>query len=375
MHYIKTSFLLIFVFFFTTACHSQEVVRKVVVTQDTSRIRIQFAGDMMGHMPVITAAYVDSIRNYDYAQFLEYVQPFTMSADLAVVNLEVPLAGQPYAGYPQFSSPDALVDGLKKSGFQVFITANNHCLDRGKQGFERTLQVLDSFAIMHTGTFRDAAEKQKLNPLIIEKNAFRIALLNYTYGMNGYKPKTPNLVNVIDTAQIRKDIKLAKSRIVDFVIVTIHWGNEYERNPSKDQYAIGEFIRRCGADAVIGAHPHVVQPIDILRHAEDSTDVFPVVYSLGNFVSNQRDRYRDGGIVFELELERVSGTRVKAVRYLPVWVYKGIVKNRIGYRLIPPFMFDNAVKELEMNEADQQKCCDFFNDTRLHLHNVPEAVK
>jgi poly-gamma-glutamate capsule biosynthesis protein CapA/YwtB (metallophosphatase superfamily) len=371
MKHLPFLFLL---FILTISCHSQEAVRKVVVLPDTSRIRIIFAGDMMGHMPIVNAAYVDSLKTYDYSQFLEYVHPYTASADLAVVNLEVPLAGQPYSGYPQFSSPDALVDGLKKNGFQIFITANNHCLDRGKQGLERTLQTLDSLKIKHTGTFRDTTEKRRLHPLIVEKNKFRIAILNYTYGINGFKPKYPNIVNIIDTARIRQDIRAAKSQVVDFVIVALHWGIEYQRMPSKEQYVVGESIRKCGADAVIGAHPHVVEPVDMLRHVQDTTDYFPVVYSLGNFVSNQRDRYRDGGIIFELELEKVADTRIKAVRYLPVWVYKGIIKNRMGYRLIPPFMFDNAVRELGISEADRQKCQEFYNDTRQLLENIPEAI-
>jgi poly-gamma-glutamate capsule biosynthesis protein CapA/YwtB (metallophosphatase superfamily) len=364
----------LFLLIITVSCHSQEAMRKVEVTPDTSHIRIIFAGDMMGHMPVVNAAYVDSLKTYDYNQFFEYVQPYTTSADMAIVNLEVPLAGQPYSGYPQFSSPGTLAEGLKKNGFQVFITANNHCLDRGKQGLEHTLQTLDSFQILHTGTFRDSMEKLKLNPLIIEKNKFRIAILNYTYGINGFSPKAPNIVNVIDTARIRRDIRVAKSQVVDFVIVTLHWGNEYERTPSKEQYAVGEFIRKCGADAIIGAHPHVVQPVDILRHVRDTSDYFPVAYSLGNFVSNQRDRYRNGGILFEIELEKIADTRIKSIRYLPVWVYKGIIKNKMGYRLIPPFMFNNAVKDLGINNLDQQKCHEFYDDTRKLLRNMHEAL-
>ena len=367
-------FLFLFVFL-TSSCHSQEIAKKIVIAPDTLRLRIIFAGDMMGHMPVVNAAYVDSLKAYDYTQFLEYVKPYTSAVDLGVVNLEVPLAGPPYSGYPEFSSPDALIDGLKSNGFGVFITANNHSLDRGKQGFERTLAMLDSFKIQHTGTFRDSAEMHKLNPLIVEKNKLKLAFLNYTYGTNGFKVHKPNIENYIDTAKIRKDITLSRAQQVDFVIVTFHWGNEYERFPSKEQQAIAEFTRQCGADAIFGSHPHVIQTIDVLRNTNDSTEYFPIVYSVGNFVSNQRDHYRDGGIIFELELEKIKSAKVKSFHYLPVWVYKGMIKNKMGYRLIPPFMFDNAVRELNISDSDQQKCKDFYNDTRIHLSNVPEALK
>jgi len=370
----NTAFLLLFLTI-TVSCHSQEVAKKIVVEPDTLRVKLIFAGDMMGHMPVVNAAYIDSLKTYDYSQFLEYVKPYTTSADLGIVNLEVPLAGPPYSGYPEFSSPDALIDGLKSVGFSLFITANNHSLDRGKQGFERTLMILDSFKIQHTGTFRDSAEFRKLNPLIIERNKVRLAFLNYTYGTNGFKVHKPNIENYIDTTQIRKDILTCRQQQTDFVIVTFHWGNEYERYPSKEQKAVGEFTRKCGADAIFGSHPHVIQTIDVLHNTKDSTEYFPIVYSVGNFVSNQRDRYRDGGIIFELELEKIKTTRVKSFHYMPVWVYKGIIKNRMGYRLIPPFYFDNAVQELKISEADQKKCLEFYSDTRSHLSNVPEALK
>jgi poly-gamma-glutamate synthesis protein (capsule biosynthesis protein) len=372
---MKRNIAILFFFLLVTSCHSQEAVKKVVVAPDTSRLRIIFAGDMMGHMPVVNAAYVDSLKAYDYTQFFEYLKPYVAAVDLAVLNLEVPLAGPPYSGYPEFSSPDALADGLKKVGFGVFITANNHSLDRGQQGFERTIETLDTFRIMHTGTFHDSAEMKKLNPLIIDKNKVKLALLNYTYGTNGFKVHKPNIENYIDTAQIRKDIETCKTLLADFIIVTFHWGEEYQRFQSKQQTEVGEFVRKCGADIVIGSHPHVVQPVEILPHFNDSTRTFPIVYSLGNFVSNQRDRYRDGGIIVEMELEKIKATQIKAFHYMPVWVYKGIIKNRMNYRVVPPFMYENAVRELNINDTDQQKCKTFYNDTRTLLQNVPEAMK
>jgi poly-gamma-glutamate capsule biosynthesis protein CapA/YwtB (metallophosphatase superfamily) len=361
--------------FLIGSCHSQEAAKKVVLVQDTSRLRIAFGGDMMGHMPIVNAAYNDSLKKYDYIPFFEYVQPYIEAVDLAFVNLEVPLAGPPYAGYPQFSSPNELAHGLKEVGFDLLITANNHALDRGQQGLEHTLEVLDSVQMPHTGTFKDSTEVKKNHPLFIEKNGIRLAFLNYTYGTNGFRVHAPNIVNYIDTANIRKDIAYSRAMRADFVIVTLHWGVEYERFPSKEQNDVGAFIRNCGADAVLGSHPHVVQTVDIWRNAKDTTCYFPVVYSVGNFVSNQRERYKDGGIVFELNLEKVTSTRLKSFSFMPVWVFKGVIHGKMAYRLIPPFMFDNAVKELQMGETDQQKCQEFYRDMREHLKNVPEGLK
>jgi poly-gamma-glutamate capsule biosynthesis protein CapA/YwtB (metallophosphatase superfamily) len=351
---------------------AQDQVRNFMPV-DTSRVKIIFAGDMMGHMPLVTAAYNDSSRKYDYLPVFDYVRSYVQSADLAVVNLEVPLAGAPYLGYPQFSSPDAVAEGLQQTGFDLLITANNHALDRGKQGLERTIRVLDSLHIAHIGTYRDSGEKDKSNPYIVEKNKISIGFLNYTYGTNGYSAQRPNIVNYIDTFEIRKDIRLCKSHQADMVIVTLHWGEEYKRFPNQEQQDVAEFIRKCGADAVLGSHPHVVQTIERKRNATDTTLCFPIVYSVGNFVSNQRERYKDGGIMVELNIEKANGVRIKSCSYLPVWVYRGNVRGKLGYKLIPPSRLEEASSVLKLSEADQKKCLEFYGDTREHLKNMHEV--
>lgn len=358
---------------FLLICLSGYSKDTVFLFSDTTRLRIVFAGDMMGHMPQISAAYNDSTKTYDYKPVFEYLQPYISAADIAVVNLEVTLAGKPYSGYPQFSSPDELAENLKEIGFDMLITANNHCIDRGKQGLERTIAVLDSANIPHTGTFKDSTDKQKNNPLFIEKNNIRLAFLNYTYGTNGLKVQSPNFVNYIDTSNIRKDISVCKAHGSDFIIVTIHWGIEYERYPNTNQRSIAAFIRKCGANAIIGSHPHVIQPVERFYDANDSSAYFPVVFSLGNFVSNQRDRYKDGGLIFELNIEKTNTTRLKSCFFLPVWVFRGNIKGKTDYRLIPPFKYQEASAKLSIGDTDKVKCNEFYSDTRLHLNNIKEV--
>src|SRR5690606_7691852 len=199
---------------------------------------------------------------YDYGPCFQYIKPYTLSADLAVGNLEVTLAGKPYKGYPQFSAPDELLVALKDMGMDVIVTANNHSVDRGKGGLERTIALLDSFGIAHTGTFRDQEEKEKNYPLLVEKHGFKIAFLNYTYGTNGLPVRAPNIVNMIDTAAIRRDIEKARTLDPDAIIVLPHWGIEYQSLPSRSQRELTEWCFRHGAMLVIGSHPHVVQPME-----------------------------------------------------------------------------------------------------------------
>ena len=295
-----------------------------ILRGDTEHLKLIFAGDIMGHDSQIHSALDESTGQYTYDTCFSLLKPFIDSADIAIANLEVTLAGPVYKGYPQFSSPDELADAVKRAGFDIMINANNHCLDRGKQGLERTIEVLDRKGIIHTGTFRDENERSRTYPLIVEKNGIRLALLNYTYGTNGLKVQDPNIVNYTDTSMIRQDLDRATLAEPDFTIVTIHWGIEYQRTENKQQDDMAAFILDHGADAIIGSHPHVVQPVKMVRDTTSAdTSGHLVVFSLGNFISNQRDRYTDGGIITELDLEKTGkGTTIRDYSYLPVWVWK-----------------------------------------------------
>jgi len=283
--------------------------------QEAPTLTLLFAGDIMGHDTQIESARQMGDGAYDYSSCFRYVEPYIAAADIAIGNLEVTFAGPPYKGYPAFSSPDALATAIREAGFDILVNANNHAIDRGKPGLERTLDVLDSVGIIQTGVFRDAAGRRSAYPLIVEKNNIRLALLNYTYGTNGIRVTPPNIVNYIDTAQVRKDLEKAATARPDFTIVLMHWGLEYERTENKQQQELAEFLLAQGADAIIGSHPHVVQPI---RLYDDKL----VVYSKGNMISNQRKRYTDGGILVDITLEKTDRTRLKSYSYLPTWVHK-----------------------------------------------------
>ncbi|MGC9345082.1 MAG: CapA family protein, partial [Bacteroidales bacterium] len=277
-------------------------------------------------------------------------------------------AGPPFKGYPQFSSPDDLALAAKNAGFDLFITANNHSLDRRKQGLERTIRVLDSLEIIRTGTFINKQERDLQYPLIIEKNSIRIALLNYTYGTNGLKVEEPNIVNYIDREQIAQDLKKAELADPDFTIVTIHWGKEYQREENSEQQALAQFMVEEDADAVIGSHPHVVQPVKNFTNGEKEA---LVVYSLGNFISNQRKRYTDGGILFEMTLTKDSETKVTEYNYLPVWVYKPLRRDGGNYFVLLPSHHDRSwYQDFLMPEPEYEKMKLFNDDTFEHLKDL-----
>ena len=331
----------------------------------TDTIRLVFAGDVMGHGMQIKGAWRDGGDTcYNYHPSLQWVKDYISAADVAVANLEVTLAGAPYTGYPRFSTHHSIALALQDAGFDVLLTANNHSLDRGKQGMERTLDVLDSIGMPHTGTFRDSVEWNAHYPLILEKNNFRLALLNYTYGTNGIPVEKPNIVNRIDTVRMAVDLNKAREMNPDYLITCIHWGEEYKNVENATQRQLASFLARNGCDLVVGAHPHVVQPFAMIP--ANDVDSIPVIYSLGNFISNQRDRYRDGGISLEVTLTKTDSMVTKlSFGYEPFWVYRYQVNYVSVFRLIRINDYlEHPERYPAISDKDKKLMMQFYDDTK-----------
>lgn len=292
----------------------------------TDTLRLLFAGDIMGHAPQIKSAEIGPDQ-YDYRPCFRYVKPVLEQADLAIGNLELTLPGKgPYSGYPMFRSPDALAVALRDAGFDILVTANNHSNDSRGPGLVSTLETVRNLGFQQTGTFKNQRDRDLFYPLMVYRNGFKIALLNYTYDTNGVPTQPPTIVNLIDTVQIAADLAEARARKPHFIIAIMHWGLEYQVQENADQRQLAHFLIRNGADMVIGAHPHVVQPIKVetVTMPDGTTKSAVVVYSLGNFISNQQKPGTDGGILFQVELLHRKGiphAEVGDYGYLPVWRY------------------------------------------------------
>ena len=207
-----------------TQAPENETIAATTTTKDTTyRISLLFAGDLMQHAQQIKIAEQPD-GSYDYTECFRFMKDEIESADIAIANFETTLAGPPYNGYPNFCAPDQFLIDCKSAGFDIMLTANNHTCDRLKTGIERTIHVMDSVGIPHLGSYKDSSSFNQNYPLLVEKNGFRIAMLNYTYGTNGIRVPEPNIVNHIDTAQISIDIEKAKSMNPDAIIAFMHWG-------------------------------------------------------------------------------------------------------------------------------------------------------
>ncbi|MDH6535421.1 poly-gamma-glutamate capsule biosynthesis protein CapA/YwtB (metallophosphatase superfamily) [Parabacteroides sp. PM5-20] len=346
----------------------ETIEKETVVLPDT--LKLLFVGDVMVHSRQFEAAlYEGGDSMYNFHPTLQYIQEYISSADFSMANLEVPFGGKPYTGYPMFSSPPEIVDDLIKAGFNVFFTANNHVADKGKKGIEGTLEHLKKSGASFTGSFKDSLERAENYPLLVEAKNIKLCLLNYTYGTNGMPVYKPNLVNRIDTLQIKKDLEKAKSQAPDYIITCIHWGEEYQQKENENQRELARFLAENGSNLIVGAHPHVVQPFD--KIITQKGDTVPVIYSLGNFVSNQRWRYSDCGIVFEVILVKSENRlALHSVAYEPFWVNRYNDHIRSLYRIIPVNDYLRDSTKYELNAVSRGNMMQFYDDARKTLQNL-----
>jgi len=345
---LKSALLLsLFIFVFLSA-KSQ--------SQQTSadRISLLFIGDIMGHDEQIWSAENRETHLYNYDDVFQYIKPVIAGADIAIANFEVTLGGPPYTGYPQFSSPADLAVACKNAGIDYLVTANNHAADRGKKGIISTINKLDSIGIPHTGTFLNSSCRDSLTPLMIHKNGTSIALLNYTFSTNGIIVPEPVIVNMLDKELITRDINEAKDKNADIIILFLHWGTEYDTIPSKTQTDLALYFQSIGVDMVIGSHPHVLQKMVRTKNNVTGNDDV-VIYSLGNFVSNQRKPKTDGGSMVRIELTRTGEKyNISNAGYYLTWVYAPIEKYRKKFFILPCSEFENKP--------------DFFDKPEAYLH-------
>lgn len=345
--------------------HSNEILQQQV--EVPGAVTLVFAGDIMGHSPQFNAAFNPASKSYHYESCFEQVRPYISKADFAIANLEVTLAGPPYEGYPRFSSPDALSDGLKYAGYDVLLTANNHIADRGRKGLERTLNVLNKRKFLFAGSYYNQAHRDSIYPLMMEKNGLRIALLNCTYSTNGIAVTAPNIVNRIDTIQIKKDIQKAQELAADIIIMAVHWGTEYALQASENQRNLARWMARNGIGLIIGSHPHVVQDAEVIQ-TEDGREV-PVYYSVGNSISNQRKPHTDGGIMVKAEINPGTG-KVMSHSYLPVFVHKGQLHGKYQFHLIATPDFIARPDSFALPVTDSLALRWFDEQTRERLANM-----
>ena len=297
-------------------------------------------GDIMCHNTQYIDAYNEDTDTYDFSYVFEDISLYTKTADICIGNLETTFAGEEvgYSSYPTFNTPDSLAYELKDIGVDVLSTAGNHALDKGFDGLSRTIDVLNDADISHLGTYKTEEEQNKT--LIKYVKGIKIAFVNYTYGTNGIAVPSDKqyCVNLIDEDLMKKQIDSAKEENPDIIIACMHWGNEYQTTQNSTQEELADFLFQNGVDIILGTHPHVLEPMEkrTVTLEDGSTKDGFVIYSLGNFISDQNAEYTRNSIILNLDITKhVDGTiTIDNYEYIPIYMYKDTSKSKQKMKLL-----------------------------------------
>ena len=365
------------------------------------QLSVTCVGDVMAHSTQLTAQYDSATDSYDFNNNYIYVKDYISQADLALCNVETTFAGGAPSGYPLFNSPDSMASALRQAGFDVALTSNNHMLDRGFDGMQRTLDVLREAGLATVGSRKEGEPRYA----ITEVKGLKVGVVAYTYetsGVNGQRSingsvmsdDSKALINSFaygrlaeDLTHLKQDIDDAKAQGAQIVIAYLHWGEEYQRTPNEWQQSIAAEVAGYGADIIFASHTHVLQPVEYLYVAGDGTvsheapaaevsgdaaagqdasdgvsagedsqseaavkvRKVPVFYSMGNFISNQRaetlnnNRYTEQGMLANVNLtwdQDTQGISEISMDVLPTWVDRYQSGGKQNYYIIP---LDNAL--------------------------------
>lgn len=299
-------------------------------------------GDIMSHTPQLPGAYNKSTDSYNFTDVFSPITDIVADGDWVMANLETPMAGKSYGytGYPMFNAPVELAQALWDNGFNILSTANNHTLDKGVTGAQLTLEHVKNIGFTTVGSARDAEEAN--TSVIVEHNDIAMGLLSYTYGTNGIPiPEGKEyIVNLIDQEKIIEDMNLLRQEGADVITIALHFGNEYQTQPSEEQKTLARALIAAGADIIAGSHPHVLQPYELVTAVNDQGVERQglIIYSMGNFVSNQRGDSKDYGAIFRVDLRKHYDTgaiEIKEVTVTPTWVHRYKPDSHYRYRVLP----------------------------------------
>ena len=327
-----------------------------------STATILSTGDLLMHKKVINSGKQED-GSYDFESIFRYIAPYTGKADYAVANLETTLCGTDkgfaYSGNPKFNCPDALVDSARDAGFDMLLTANNHSMDTTIVGYKRTLEVVREKGLATLGTYL-TPDEQKWTMLDI--NGIKIGVMCFCYS-DGFAPNGNPVLNYNEVpepgllsyftydklpefyAQVQTYLDEMKAAGVEATLVYMHWGEEYKLSANKDQQAMAQKLCDMGIDAIVGSHPHVLEPVDLLQSTTDPGHATVVLYSLGNAVSNQRKEEMttlttgetEDGALFSVTFAKYPDGTVclDAVELIPTWVNMHANSGKTEYNIIP----------------------------------------
>lgn len=326
-----------------------------------STATISAQGDLLMHKPVFDTCR-KSDGSYDFESIFRYMKEYSAAYDYAVVNLETTFGGDdyPYQGNPTFNCPDPFADSIVDAGYDMLLTANNHCSDTTSSGIKRTLELVREKGLATLGTQLNDEEPKYS---VVDVNGIKIGMLCYTYAtgvtsdgrpsLNGLSPVSEvGLVNYFMEnnlskfySEVEEHLANMKEDGAEATILYIHWGIEYQLQENATQRTIAQNLCDLGIDVIVGGHPHVVEPVALLESTVDPGHKTVCIYSLGNAVSNQRTGisslfptgYTEDGALFSVTFEKYSdgSVYVAGADVLPTWVNMHSNNGSKEYNILP----------------------------------------
>ena len=286
----------------------------------SEEISICMVGDLLIHLPILNYA---KTEGYNFDFIFENMEKYIKEYDIKIINEEVLIAGTNFSikGYPKFNSPLELADSVAKAGFNVILKSTNHVNDLGEEARLFDLNNWKKFPnIKVTGSYQNEEEAQKIT--YFEIKGIKIALLNYCYGSNRLL-RNSYTINKINYDKIKNDINKSKSEGADIIIVMPHWGKEYSLKTNKYQNKWSKIFFELGVDIVIGTHPHVIQPVEIIEDKDKNRKMY-IFYSLGNFINSTSSRKKNvfwrflGGMAHIIIGKVNNKPVIKNIKFIPL---------------------------------------------------------
>ena len=338
-------------------------------------ITISAIGDIMCHQAQIDDAFDEATGNYDFTKSFAEIAPSLQKSDLVIGSLLTTIAGQQqgYTGLPLFNSPEQLLSALADAGVDVLTTGNSHIFDYGWIGVERTNKKIKEAGMSTTGTY--LSEQDYYEPLIIDVKGVNIAILSFTDTTNGNESKIgidrlDYCIKYIKKSRIRDNIKLARKKGADIVIVSLHWGEEYKRQASTEMSDIAQYVLEQGADIILGTKPHMIQRVTkkSIKAADGIMREIICAYSLGNFISNQRAPYKDSGMILNISYQKNNTTgeiTMTGTNYVPTWVnIDEIDDTSKNFRVLPVGKYLNSSDLLNtLSQSAKMRLLEVWNET------------
>lgn len=382
--------------------HNEELSATEPVAATVRRATVLTTGDLMMHMPTVRSGAKDGSYSYEY--IYSYIRDYVKKADYAVVNLETTLSGtegKNYSGYPKFNSPDAVASGAASAGFDLMLTGNNHCYDYGTPGLLRTLEVVKGAGLDTLGTYAKLDEQKYL---VKELGGIKVGMLNYTFADIKDDPSRPTvndlptdsaaagLINAFDYdmldlfyTEVENQIAAMKAAGAEAFVLFIHWGNDYTTRISDSQKAIAQKMCDLGIHVIAGSHSHVVQTMDLLQSSQDADHKTVVLYSMGNFLSNQRadnislsTGQSEDGVLFSFTLASYGDGNVvvESIDLLPTWVLIRGTGDGRTYHILPlNYDTEDWGKAFELSASQESDAKKSYNRTMDTVGSKYKEIK